>query len=92
MSMTDANGTPYSMYGTSGTMDVADPGKVTWYQLLAALAANKSVNVLGDKGYIELNGLRLYISSTAPTGNIAEGSIGIGWGTTVHKYTSGAWS
>jgi len=30
--------------------------------------------------YLELpNGKRLYISSTAPTGNIPDGSIGVGW-------------
>lgn len=29
--------------------------------------------------YIEINGIRLYISSTAPTGDIPDGSIGVGW-------------
>lgn len=30
--------------------------------------------------YIEMkNGVRLYISSTAPTGNIPDGSVGVGW-------------
>ena len=33
-----------------------------------------------DDNYIEMeNGVRLYISNTAPTGTIPEGSIGIGW-------------
>lgn len=33
-----------------------------------------------DQGYIQMpNGLRLYISSVKPTGNIPVGSIGIGW-------------
>lgn len=33
-----------------------------------------------DDDYIEMgNGIRLYISDTAPTGTIPEGSIGIGW-------------
>ena len=33
-----------------------------------------------DDDFIELaNGIRLYISSTAPTGDIPDGSIGIGW-------------
>lgn len=33
-----------------------------------------------DDDYIELeNGTRLYISNTAPTGTIPEGSVGIGW-------------
>ena len=29
--------------------------------------------------YIEINGIRLYISSTAPTGDIPDGSVGVGW-------------
>lgn len=29
--------------------------------------------------YIEVNGIRLYISSTAPTGDIPDGSVGVGW-------------
>lgn len=30
-------------------------------------------------GYITVNGIRLYISSTEPTGNIPDGSVGLGW-------------
>lgn len=29
--------------------------------------------------YFTVNGIRVYVSSTAPTGTIPEGSIGIGW-------------
>lgn len=33
-----------------------------------------------DDNYIEMeNGVRLYISNTAPTGTIPEGSLGVGW-------------
>ena len=33
-----------------------------------------------DDNYIEMeNGVRLYISTTAPTGTIPDGSIGVGW-------------
>ena len=33
-----------------------------------------------DDDYIEMkSGLRLYISDTVPTGNIPDGSIGVGW-------------
>lgn len=32
-----------------------------------------------DDTYLTLNGIRLYISSTAPTGDIPNGSIGVGW-------------
>ena len=30
-------------------------------------------------GYIVVNGIRVYVSSTAPTGDIPAGSIGLGW-------------
>lgn len=30
-------------------------------------------------GYVIINGIRLYVSSTAPTGDIPDGSIGVGW-------------
>lgn len=33
-----------------------------------------------ENNYIEMkNGVRLYISATAPTGNIPDGSVGVGW-------------
>lgn len=30
-------------------------------------------------GYIVVNGIRIYVASTAPTGTIPDGSIGLGW-------------
>lgn len=30
-------------------------------------------------GYIVVNGIRIYVSATAPTGTIPDGSIGLGW-------------
>ena len=30
-------------------------------------------------GYFVVNGIRIYVSSTEPTGNIPDGSIGFGW-------------
>lgn len=33
----------------------------------------------GGNGYAIVNGIRLYISSTAPTGDIPDGSVGVGW-------------
>lgn len=29
--------------------------------------------------YITVGGIRLYVSSTAPTGDIPDGSVGVGW-------------
>lgn len=33
----------------------------------------------GGNGYAIINGIRLYVSSTAPTGDIPDGSVGVGW-------------
>lgn len=30
-------------------------------------------------GYIVVNGIRIYVASSAPSGDIPEGSIGLGW-------------
>lgn len=33
----------------------------------------------GGNGYAIINGIRVYVSATAPTGNIPDGSVGVGW-------------
>lgn len=33
----------------------------------------------GGNGYAIINGIRVYVSSTAPTGDIPDGSVGVGW-------------
>lgn len=38
-----------------------------------------SQQYIPNKPYITVNGKRLYISSTAPTGDIPDGSVGVGW-------------
>lgn len=38
-----------------------------------------SQKYIPNKPYTTVNGKRLYISSTAPTGNIPDGSVGVGW-------------
>ena len=38
----------------------------------------EGIDDTGDD-YIEVNGIRLYIASTAPTGDIPDGSVGVGW-------------
>ena len=30
-------------------------------------------------GYIVVNGIRIYVASSAPSGDIPEGSVGLGW-------------
>lgn len=38
-----------------------------------------STYIKNDGSYITVNGIRLYVSSTEPTGTIPDGSIGVGW-------------
>lgn len=33
----------------------------------------------GGSNYITVGGIRVYVSSTAPTGTIPDGSVGVGW-------------
>lgn len=33
----------------------------------------------GGNGYALVNGIRLYVASSAPTGDIPDGSVGVGW-------------
>lgn len=33
----------------------------------------------GGSNYITVGGIRVYVSATAPTGNIPDGSVGVGW-------------
>ena len=48
LSMTDRSNKPYPLYGTSGDIDVTDPGILTWETMLKALSTNKSINVIGN--------------------------------------------
>ena len=53
-------------------------------KVIAVLLNAATVKLLGidstDTNYIEMeNGARLYISTTAPTGTIPDGAIGVGW-------------
>ena len=53
---------------------------------LSQIATNQSnidgqqnTTASGGNGYALINGIRLYVSSTAPTGDIPDGSVGVGW-------------
>ena len=95
LSLVDGFGSYLSTVGVSGTIH-ADV--LRWSDLLDSLNLDKVIDLLGGlinmknsgTNYIQLGTLRLYVSSTEPTGTIPEGSIGIGWGG-VKVYTSGAW-
>ena len=40
---------------------------------------NATTAATPGRGYALINGIPFYVSSTAPTGNIPDGSIGVGW-------------
>ena len=98
LSLIDNFGSYLPTAGVAGNISV---DVIKWADLLDALNINKSIDILGGlinlknsgDNYIQLStGLRLYISATEPTGTIPENSIGIGWGSSIYKYTSGSWS
>jgi hypothetical protein len=86
VSVISAAGSILDFSGNSGTIE-ADT--VTWLDMLVGLGSGKSVDILkgarfgkgaNNCNYIQTaDGTRLYISTTEPTGDIPEGSIGIGW-------------
>lgn len=91
ISLIDDLGSPLPTGGGAGTI-TAD--KIKWDDLLDALSQNKTIDLLASivgQDYIQLPNIRLYVSSTEPTGVIPEGSLGIGWGG-IKVYTSGAWT
>lgn len=53
---------------------------------LSQIATNQSnidgqqnTTASGGNGYALINGIRLYVASSAPTGDIPDGSVGVGW-------------
>ena len=44
-----------------------------------AIDGQQNTTASGGNGYALINGIRLYVSSTAPTGDIPDGSVGVGW-------------
>lgn len=96
VSLIDNIGSPLPTAGTGGTIDT---DYIRWNDLLEALNMNRQIDILAGlrnlknstSTYIQLDDTRLYVASTAPTGDIPEGSVGIGFGG-VQIYTSGAWT
>lgn len=63
----------------SETSENPPQNKVVAVPLNAVITKTQGIDST-DTNYIEMeNGVRLYISSTAPTGTIPDGSIGVGW-------------
>lgn len=49
LSLSDHENSPYGLYGTSGTIQSKSVGKLTWMQLLNALAGDKTLDLLTDQ-------------------------------------------
>lgn len=45
----------------------------------SAINGQQNTIASGGNGYALINGIRLYVASSAPTGNIPDGSVGVGW-------------
>lgn len=43
------------------------------------IEGQQNTTASGGNGYAIINGIRLYVATTAPTGDIPDGSIGVGW-------------
>lgn len=60
-----------------GTLDVE--GDVTTHSNVTVDKTTTTQDATIQNSYITINGIRIYVSSTAPTGTIPDGSLGIGW-------------
>lgn len=58
---------------------LADEDGVNFKQYYLKKVDAKFVPLDDNDKYATVNGIRLYIASTAPTGNIPDGSVGVGW-------------
>ena len=65
---------------TSDTLDQA-VGKVEYRVEVNETNISNQQDAIADggNGYAIINGRRFYVSSTAPTGDIPDGSVGVGW-------------
>lgn len=84
---TQATLTGYAKSGTAGQAVAATDNVNQAIGKLEATVDDNKTNISnqqdtiadGGNGYALINGIRLYVSSTAPTGDIPDGSVGIGW-------------
>lgn len=81
-----ADGTEYTWGYDTDTGDYAwisfskDAYSKAETDALLATEQAKTVGMTeGGSNYITVGGIRVYISATAPTGNIPDGSVGVGW-------------
>lgn len=59
-------------------MDVEIPKAITREEMYLEAIANGSGGG-GGSNYITVGGIRVYVSATTPTGDIPDGSVGVGW-------------
>ena len=71
--------TNYVIALTAAAIDPSDTLNQAIGKLEKSIVGQQNTIALGGNGYAIINGVRLYISSTAPTGNIPDGSVGVGW-------------
>lgn len=63
--------------GVTGAATFSSTARVKGNATFDKTVTTKDATVTDN--YITVNGIRLYVASTAPTGTIPEGSLGIGW-------------
>lgn len=62
--------------GGGGTVDAYTKAEAdAKFQTISGMSGYVPMNT----NYFTVNGIRVYVSATAPTGDIPEGSIGLGW-------------
>lgn len=66
----DTNST--NKFATQAQLDQINTNKTN-------ISNQQDTTAQGGNGYAIINGIRLYVSSTAPTGDIPDGSVGVGW-------------
>lgn len=71
--------TNYVIALTASAIDPTDTLNQAIGKLEKSIVGQQNTIASGGNGYALINGVRLYVSSTAPTGNIPDGSVGVGW-------------
>lgn len=71
--------TNYVIALTASAIDPTDTLNQAIGKLEKSIVGQQNTIASGGNGYALINGVRLYVSSTAPTGDIPDGSVGVGW-------------
>ena len=79
LAIADADEVPEVTSDDNGKVLTATYSEGTSSYAWATPASGLAVETDGTNYWITVNGIRLYFSSSAPTGTIPDGSLGIGW-------------